>query len=116
MDRNVGIKLGRQLRALRQAAGMTQAELAAASLKSTETISNFERGKSIPSVLTLSELADRLGVSLAKFFMFEEEPKRHSKADALAAHLAVLTPPERSLTEEFIKLLVRQRPRRSGRL
>jgi transcriptional regulator with XRE-family HTH domain len=72
-------------RNLREAAQLMQANLAALSLKSLETISNFERGKTMPSVSTLHDLARHLGCSVADFFSGEavSEPQ-----DALATAIA----------------------------
>ena len=51
MSANVSTQIGNRIKELREAAQLTQAELAALSLKSVETISNFERGKTMPSLL-----------------------------------------------------------------
>ncbi len=67
-------ELGKRIKELRDAAQLTQAELAALSLKSVETISNFERGKTIPSVQTLYTLAEKMNVSVSEFF--DDEPPR----------------------------------------
>lgn len=47
---------------------MTQADVAALTLKTVETISNFERGKTVPSVATLYRLADAMNVSVRDIF------------------------------------------------
>ncbi len=53
---------------MREAAQLTQSELASLTLKSVETISNFERGKTAPSLNTLDSLATHLGVGMTEFF------------------------------------------------
>lgn len=68
MTDTVAIELGLRIKELREAASLTQAELAALSLKSVETISNFERGKTLPSVRTLIALAQHLDCPPSAFF------------------------------------------------
>ncbi len=58
-------RIGRNLRAARQARGLTQAALAELVSKSVETVSNLERGNLSPSLDTLVALADAVGVAPA---------------------------------------------------
>lgn len=74
---DVAIVVGRRLRGIREAAGLTQAELAALALKSVETVSNFERGRTLPSIRTLALLAERLDCSVADFFDLSPIAPRH---------------------------------------
>lgn len=60
--------LGGRLRALREAKGLTQQQLSDLLGKSIETISNFERGKTLPSLVTLEQMARVLKVSMSDFF------------------------------------------------
>jgi len=68
MTQTLGNRLGPRLKALRKARGLTQLQLADLMQKSVETISNFERGKTIPSLLTLDRLGERLHVPIRDFF------------------------------------------------
>ena len=68
MATQIGQLVGRRIRQLRKARGLTQAELAGLVGKSVETISNFERGKTITSLFTLAELSRHLNVALKEFF------------------------------------------------
>ena len=61
-------QLGEDLRALRRAKGLTLEDLAVASGKSVSFISKIERGQARPSVTTLQELAEALGVPVGWFF------------------------------------------------
>lgn len=61
-------QVGRRIKELREARGLTQAQLANLLGKSIETISNFERGKVATSLLTLEQLARRLDVRVKDFF------------------------------------------------
>jgi len=84
MAHQIGIELGRRIKELREAKGLTQVQLAEMMGKSVETISNFERGKTIPSVITLQQLSERLKVHIRDFFertsALEGEPKTSKAA------------------------------------
>ncbi len=75
MNTDISIKLGQQIKKLREGRGLSQARLSELALKSVETISNFERGKTTPSVLTLSKLSEVLNVDMKDFFDFENVDK-----------------------------------------
>jgi transcriptional regulator with XRE-family HTH domain len=104
----VAIHLGRRIKQLREAAQLTQAELAKLSLKSVETISNFERGKTVPSVLTLSALARHLDCSVADFFSSVPPAPQHADpvARAVANKSKLLSDRDRTLLAGFLDLLV----------
>jgi transcriptional regulator with XRE-family HTH domain len=53
--------VGRNVRAVRQARGMTQEQLAEESGFSQQYISDLERGRRNPTVVTLHDLAQALG-------------------------------------------------------
>ena len=60
-----GIKLGRRIRALRLAAGLTLSELARTTGVSIGTLSQLERGRVSPTVRTLFSVGNALGVAPA---------------------------------------------------
>ena len=60
-------RAGSRLRALREAAGLTQLQLAAASGLTHEAISNLETGKRAPYAATVRQLAQALGVAPERF-------------------------------------------------
>lgn len=64
----IGKQVGKRIKELREARGLTQAQLAALLGKSVETISNFERGKVMTSLLTLEQLAGCFRVAVPEFF------------------------------------------------
>jgi|AGTN01.3.fsa_nt_gi Predicted transcriptional regulators len=68
MATDIGKQVGKKLKALREARGLTQTQLAGVLGKSIETISNFERGKVVTSLLTLDKLARYFGVAVKDFF------------------------------------------------
>jgi transcriptional regulator with XRE-family HTH domain len=55
--------VGRNLKLLRTAKGLTQEELAVKSGFSQQFLSGIERGKRNPTIVTLYEIAQALGVS-----------------------------------------------------
>jgi len=85
-----GARLGERVRALRVAAGLTQAQLAGERF-SKEYISQIERGKTRPTEATVAWLADRLGVDpsyVASGVSVEERTKVEAQlehAEALSA-------------------------------
>lgn len=76
------VAIGRELRALRVARGMTASELAAQTGLSGGMLSKIENGQISPSLTTLMTLADALSVPLTSFFRSFEETRHavHVKA------------------------------------
>ena len=68
MPMGIGKQVGCRIKQFREARGLTQSQLAELIGKSIETISNFERGKVITSLLTLERLARPLEVRVKDFF------------------------------------------------
>jgi transcriptional regulator with XRE-family HTH domain len=62
----LGILLGRNISDRRRALGLTQAEFAERLGIDTVTISRFERGSHLPSLLRLEKIANTLGLPLAE--------------------------------------------------
>ena len=62
----IGVLLGRNIAERRKALGLTQAEFAEKLGADTVTISRFERGSHLPSLLRLGRIADTLGIPLAE--------------------------------------------------
>ncbi len=67
------MKLGPKLRRLRKLRGLTIEEVADKADLTKGFISQLERDKTVPSVTTLKQILDVLGVDLAKFFSDLEE-------------------------------------------
>ncbi|HSK40142.1 MAG TPA: helix-turn-helix transcriptional regulator [Arenibaculum sp.] len=53
-----------RLRAIREQRGMSQESLAEILECSVDTVSNMERGHSVPKLTTIERLSDRLGLSI----------------------------------------------------
>lgn len=109
MNRDIGRLLGTRIHDLRKAAGLSQVQLASLMGKSVETISNFERGKTIPSVLTLTDLSDRLGIELKDCFDFQTLPKPLDTTEQMKARLHLLTPEQHQLVNGFVDMLIQQK-------
>ena len=62
----IGVLLGRNIAERRNKLGLTQAEFAEMLEADVVTISRFERGSHLPSLLRLERVADKLGTSLAE--------------------------------------------------
>jgi len=62
------VKIGEKLKRLRQANSLTQEELANRAYLTKGFISQLERDLTSPSIATLTDILDVLGVSLADFF------------------------------------------------
>lgn len=61
---DIAKKIGGQIRKFRNAKKLTQAGLAEAVGRSVDAISQFERGKTLPSLETLIALSDTLNVTV----------------------------------------------------
>jgi transcriptional regulator with XRE-family HTH domain len=110
MNRRIGPELGARIKQLREQRQLTQGQVASSLRKSVETISNFERGKTIPSLQTLAALAETLGVGMAAFFQLDavKEP-RHA---GVLARLNALRREDSELVSAFIDLLLTHRGKR----
>lgn len=91
------LAIGRRIRALREAVGLTQEQLAYTSeLRSKGHLSSLEKGLVMPTVATLKTIADRLDVLVADLV--------NDPADGDRAKLLELT---RSLPVGVVRKLVR---------
>jgi transcriptional regulator with XRE-family HTH domain len=61
-------RIGIRLRSMRERAGLTQERLAALVDRTPETISNIERGHTLPSLATLEDLSRHLETLIRDFF------------------------------------------------
>lgn len=71
------MKLGTRLRRIRKLRGLTIEELAGRAELTKGFISQLERDKTVPSVTTLKQILDVLGVSLSAFFSGLSERERN---------------------------------------
>ena len=98
-------RIGIQIRELRKAKGLTQDELAALIDRSTEAISNLERGISLVGIDTLERLSAKLGVSIRDFFDYPGQPRLSPRRAELLARLSATAS---GLTDKQLALAVNQ--------
>jgi transcriptional regulator with XRE-family HTH domain len=67
--------MGKQIKTLRQARGMSQEELSEKISINSKYLSAIERGKANPTLAVLTRLADSLKVGVPDLFNYELEPK-----------------------------------------
>lgn len=90
MESQLAKKIGQAARVVRVSLGLTQAEAAERIGISNEFYARIERGKTLPSVPTLSRMADSLGITVDALFgrsgasKITLEPKRPSTGTAKA--------------------------------
>lgn len=96
-------RLGRNLAARRKALGLTQAQVAERLEVETETLSRFERGKHVPSLLTLERLAAVLGTTCGD--LLQETPQLPvSDVLVLATWLADLPTRDVNFVQQVVKV------------
>jgi transcriptional regulator with XRE-family HTH domain len=78
MSEDVRRMVGRNVRRLRIAAGLSQAELAERMGVDRAYVSGLELGQRNPTIVTLWHIAKALGVMLRSFFD-EEKPRRRAQ-------------------------------------
>ena len=94
--------LGRNLRGLRKARGITLKELALKIGRSVGFLSQIERGISEPSVTDLRRIAKAFDVPTSWFFMLEDEDSPEAKFIVRAGARRSLGTPEEGIVEELL--------------
>jgi transcriptional regulator with XRE-family HTH domain len=116
------LKLGMRVRALREAQGMTQDELAEKIGRTVDTVSNIERGINGTRIDVAGRIATALKVSVADLFSFEDEVqpsavKEHRRlVQSLTATLNGLDMKSLLAIKDVIEASVKLTGRRGGRL
>ncbi|WP_206951008.1 helix-turn-helix domain-containing protein [Trinickia acidisoli] len=82
----IGKRLGQRIAEQRKALGWTQDQLAEQVGVDTETVSRFERGVAVPSLLTLDKLATVLSTSVSSL-LSEASPSPSDQALRISAWL-----------------------------
>ncbi len=95
-------RLGASIAALRKARNWTQSDLAERVGVDTETISCFERGATLPSLLTLEKISKSLKVGIGEL-LAESSAQPDDLAFTLSAWLADLEEADRTFVLEIIK-------------
>ena len=110
---DIAIQLAENVKALRLAVGLTQAELSSRAGVTVETVARLERvlrgrlsANANPSLETLFRLGSALGVSTAE--LLSGKSKLRSKDDRLAAVVKGATPATRRRILRIAEVLVRE--------
>lgn len=90
MSKELKKHIGSIVRSARLHNEMTQAQLAESIDKTFETISNMERGVTMPNISTLLDIADVLGLPLKQFFPDGDEHLSEERR-ALIAELTLIS-------------------------
>ncbi|MCB9742230.1 MAG: helix-turn-helix transcriptional regulator [Alphaproteobacteria bacterium] len=106
-DNHVRAALGRRIRQLRKAKGLTQTELGDRSggIKTGE-ISRFETAQRTPSIETLARLATGLNVSLPELLDFEDPGQPLPEAEQITLLLRDQPEETRHVAVSIIRALV----------
>jgi len=95
-------RLGASIAAQRKGRGWTQSNLAECVGVDTETISRFERGVTVPSLLTLEKISHSLRLGVGEL-LAETSIQPDDQASMLSAWLADLGEADRSFVLELIR-------------
>lgn len=96
-------KLSGEIRSKRRALNMSQEELAEKINKTTGFIGQIERGESLPSVDTLQNLVNCLGIDIKALLSNEDMPK--SDFDTMYTLMLNMNEKKRTILLEFAKML-----------
>ena len=103
LNSEFSLSLGKSLAVKRKQLGWTQANVAEKLDLDTETISRFERGVSVPSLITLQKLAITLKTTISEL-LEESSSEPTEQAATIAIWLTKLTEKDRL----FLMQLIRQ--------
>lgn len=103
-------KIGTKVNELRKLKGLTQEALAEKIGTSIETVSRLERGVNLPSVITLSQIADVLGFDLKELFGFKESievSKKEKLIDELVLLLKTKSYKDIEMAYDVLKIILK---------
>jgi transcriptional regulator with XRE-family HTH domain len=98
---SIARQLGANISALRKAKNWTQSELAEQVGVDTETISRFERGATLPSLLTLEKISQFLRVGVGDL-LAESSAQPNDLASMLGAWLADLDEADKNFVLDLV--------------
>lgn len=99
---SLGVLLGRNIAERRIALGLTQSEFAERLGADTVTVSRFERGSHLPSLLRLEKIAETLGMPLAEL-LSQSTSLCTDQALLIQGCLADLSDSDRRFVLEMVK-------------
>ena len=105
MSKHLKSIIGSRVKAARRAAGLTQASLAEQIGRTTEAVSNIERGRSLPPLDLLEKIAELTGCSLPDLVEPADGEGARPERVVLETRLLLLG---RGLTLERLRIAVSQ--------
>lgn len=102
IQKSLAAKIGSSVAAVRKETGWTQGELAERVGVETETVSRFERGATLPSLVTLQKLAVALNTTMADL-IGEGSSMPNDQARVISAWLADLPYDDREFIVGMLK-------------
>lgn len=99
---DLAARLSRNMTARRRALALTQAQVAERLSLDTETVSRFERGKHLPSLVTLERLAGVLITTVGEL-LAEEPIQADDQALVVASWMTALKPEDRAFAQALLK-------------
>jgi transcriptional regulator with XRE-family HTH domain len=114
MTSEIGQRVGRRIKELREAAGLSQPRLGALVGKSAQTISRIENGAALPGLATLEVFARHLGVDIADIVTrtpLQDDHEADFSRQRMSELLDLLTSPERKIVGGVMGLLLSNRGR-----
>jgi transcriptional regulator with XRE-family HTH domain len=101
----LALRLGRNIAAFRRSAALKQEQLAELIEVEISTVSRYETGVTLPSLVTLAKLAEVLHCTMAELLV-EKIPADSPEAIRIEAMLELLLPAERKMVIDVIETLV----------
>lgn len=95
------LKIGSNITHYRKALGMTQAELAQKLNYSDKAVSKWERGESIPDVLTLADIAGQFGITVNDLVYGPEAQMDEPASSEPAPQPEVPAEPEKAVSKKI---------------
>lgn len=97
--------VGARIKSLREAAGLSQNELARRAGVSQSGLSYIESGEKSPSVDTLLRIADALGVTVSELLNAQGDTEMPPHIRALVREARSLTPEQAEMLARFIRTM-----------
>jgi len=101
----LALRLGRNIAAFRRSAALKQEQLAELIEVEISTVSRYENGVTLPSLVTLAKLAEVLHCTMAEL-LAEKIPADSPEAIRIEAVMELLLPAERKMLIDVIETLV----------
>lgn len=99
---DLATRLSRNITARRHVIGLTQAQVAERLGVDTETVSRFERGKHVPSLLTLERLAAVLATTVGEL-LAEKPNQSDDQSLVMMSWMTALRPDDQAFAQALLK-------------